>query len=201
MLLWDLCVSCTVQSADCDATAFPHQMCIVLWQVHCVPIDFGLGCDPYTCSVMPSCSTTRLPSGDNANVIICCVVMWGLQDYLNLVVSHPALQGSAELRLFLTAAGDLSTCTPWQRMVQRPAPMDALLGIRKADASSDSAAGDPAATGSSSSTAAGSASAGGGWGMMARMRHSIMNVVQQKQQQPELSAEEQQLRQAKDWLK
>lgn len=139
--------------------------------------------------------------GKQAMAVTLCCVLWGLQDYLNLVVNHPALQGSAELRLFLTAPGDLSTCTPWQRMVQRPAPMDALLGIRKADASSDSAAGDPAASGGSSSTAAGSASAGGGWGVMARVRHSIMNVVQQKQQQPELSAEEQQLRQAKDWLK
>lgn len=128
------------------------------------------------------------------------------QDYLSQVVNHPVLQASSEeLKLFLTAAGDLAGCGPWQRMLQRPTPMDALLGLRRADAppGSTSSSSEAAAVGSAGagvSSSAGAGAAGGGWGVMQRMRHSIMNVVQPKVQQ-EVSAEEQQLRQAKEWFK
>ena len=123
------------------------------------------------------------------------------------------LQGSEELRLFLTAPGDLAACGPWQRMLQRPTPMDTLLGIRRAEphsnqnssnsnstSSSTATATDPAGGSSSSSSAAVSGAGVGGWGVMSRVRHSLLNVVQPKAQ-PELSAEEQQLRQAKEWFK
>lgn len=137
---------------------------------------------------------------------LCCCVLCGLQDYLGQVVNHPVLQGSPELQLFLTAPGDLAACSSWQRMVQRPAPMDALLGIRRAEASS-SASSSSTTTTSTSAAAGGSAgppssSAGGGagWGVMMRMRQSIMHVVQPKVVQ-DLSADEQQLRQAKVWFK
>jgi hypothetical protein len=133
--------------------------------------------------------------------------MCGWQDYLGQVVNHPVLQGSPELQLFLTAPGDLAACSSWQRMVQRPAPMDALLGIRRAEASS-SASGNSTTTSSTPAAAGGSAGAssssagvgvgggGAGWGVMMRVRQSILHVVQPKVAQ-ELSADEQQLRQAK----
>lgn len=134
-----------------------------------------------------------------------------MQDYLVQVVNHPVLQGSEELCLFLTAPGDLAACSRWQRMVQRPPAMDALLGFRRAEASNSTTTTTtttvPTSTSSSSSSNAaaadgGSAAPGGaGWGVtMMRMRQSLMHVVQHKAQ-PELSADEQQLRQAKEWLK
>jgi hypothetical protein len=130
-----------------------------------------------------------------------------MQDYLGQVVNHPVLQGSEELCLFLTAPGDLAACSRWQRMVQRPPAMDALLGFRRAEASSGSSGNTTALPTSTSSNpaaadAGGSAAPGGaGWGVtMMRMRQSIMHVVQHKAQ-PQLSADEQQLRQAKEWLK
>lgn len=129
-----------------------------------------------------------------------------MQDYLVQVANHPVLQGSEELCLFLTAPGDLAACSRWQRMVQRPPAMDALLGFRRAEASSSSTTTTtvPTSTTSSSNPTAdgGSAAPGGaGWGVtMMRMRQSLMHVVQHKAQ-PELSAVEQQLRQAKEWLK
>lgn len=126
-----------------------------------------------------------------------------VQDYLGQVVNHPVLQGSEELRLFLTAAGDLAACSRWQRMVQRPPPMDALLGIRRAEAgSSDSSSvSSTAAAGGSSTSSGAPGSAMSGWGMMSRMRQSIMHVVQPKAQTESLPADEQQLRQAKEWFK
>lgn len=128
-----------------------------------------------------------------------------MQDYLVQVVNHPVLQGSEELCLFLTAPGDLAACSRWQRMVQRPPAMDALLGFRRAEASSSTTTTTTvptSTTSSSNSSAADSAAPGGaGWGVtMMRMRQSFMHVVQHKAQ-PELSAVEQQLRQAKEWLK
>lgn len=127
-----------------------------------------------------------------------CCLLYLPQDYLSQVVNHPVLQGSEELRLFLTQPGELAACDRWQRMVQRPAPMDTLLGIRKADSPSRNSA----AAGGSGGTSGGTAGAGvAGWGgMMRSVRHSIMSVVQPKAQ-PELPADEQQLRQAKEWFK
>jgi hypothetical protein len=128
-----------------------------------------------------------------------------VQDYLDKVVNHPVLQGSSELQLFLAAPGDLAACSSWQRMVQRPAPMDALLGNRRAEASSSTStttSSTPAAAGSSAGASSSSAGGGGGagWSVMMRMRQSILHVVQPKVVH-ELSADEQQLRQAKVWFK
>lgn len=115
------------------------------------------------------------------------------------------LQRSEELLLFLTEPGDLAACSRWRSVLQRPAPLDALLDGHTDTTSSSS---DNSTTAASTSAAAaagqGSAAAGAaasGWKMMSRMKHSLMSVVQQSKAQPELSAEEQQLRQAKDRLK
>ena len=153
----------------------------------------------YPCVLLPYLPSTPLAPFPHPFSIVLLLLLLLLQDYLSQVVNHPVLQGSEELRLFLTQPGDLAACDRWQRMVQRPAPMDALLGLRRAEAPSSSS--NPAAAGvsGSSSTASGAAVAGWG-GMMRSVRHSIMSAVQPKAQ-PALAADEQQLRQAKESFK
>ncbi|WIA29266.1 hypothetical protein OEZ86_011774 [Tetradesmus obliquus] len=128
-----------------------------------------------------------------------------LQAYMCTIANHPALQGSQELRVFLTYPTCLSTCQQWQHMVQRPAPTDALLGMllpehkQQQGLAADASAGG--AGGSSAAAAAGDAGGGKLGGMMWRMKHSLMAVVREPKARPEVPADEQQLRQAKDWFK
>jgi hypothetical protein len=84
-------------------------------------------------------------------------------------------------------------------MVQRPAPADALLGLLRPEHKQQQG---PAADAAVSSSAAGAGDAGGKLGgMMWRMKHSLMAVVREPKARPEVPADEQQLRQAKDWFK
>ncbi|WIA09189.1 hypothetical protein OEZ85_008600 [Tetradesmus obliquus] len=127
-----------------------------------------------------------------------------LQAYMCTIANHPALQGSQELRVFLTYPTCLSTCQQWQQMVQRPAPTDALLGmLRPEHKQQQGLAADASAGGAGGSSAAAAGDAGGGklGGMMWRMKHSLMAVVREPKARPEVPADEQQLRQAKDWFK
>lgn len=118
----------------------------------------------------------------------CC-----LQAYLRSVLAHPGLQHSEELLLFLMHAGELAGCSRWSAMLARPAPLESLRGLLR-----------PAADGGSSGSGGyGTDSSGGasGAGMMLRMKASLLNVVQPHKPRPELPADEQQLRQAKERLK
>jgi hypothetical protein len=139
-----------------------------------------------------------------------------LQAYLCTLTNHPALSGSRELRCFLTFEGELQNCQQWQQMVQRPAPMDVLLGLLRAQGSSSNSSstggagsgssreepgGNPAAPGSAAAAAAAAAGGSGGMGnMMLRMKHSLMSVVQPRSR-PEAPPDERKLLQAKEWLK
>ena len=111
--------------------------------------------------------------------------------------NHPVVQRSPALALFLTAEGstDLVANSSWQHMLA------GLRGgqdaARPSGSSNPAAAAAPAAASSSSSSAA----SAGGAGLMLRMKASLMSVVQHKAPHAELSADEQQLQQAKAALK
>jgi hypothetical protein len=86
-------------------------------------------------------------------------------------------------------------------MAQRPAPADALLGLLRPEQKQQQPQATDAAVGAGG---AGSGDAGGGGvlgGMMWRMKHSLMAVVREPKARPEVPADEQQLRQAKEWFK
>lgn len=129
-----------------------------------------------------------------------------LQAYLCTVANHPALKHSRELRCFLTSEGELQSCQQWQQMVQRPAPMEVLLGLLRSqgNSSTGSSGGSTTEPGSqvapSSAAAAGAGGGGGVGNMMLRMKHSLMNVVQPRAR-PEPPPDERKLVQAKEWLK
>lgn len=116
------------------------------------------------------------------------------------VANHPALRDSEELRLFLTQPGDLSNCQRWQKMIQRPAPADVLLSLLSHNRQQHHNTAAAPDSGSSTGSGATGSSSSNPLGMVMRMKHSLMSVVQPKSK-PELPADEQQLRQAKEWCK
>lgn len=122
-----------------------------------------------------------------------------LQAYMCSVANHPALQGSDVLQLFLSQSGDLSSCSRWQQLIQHPAPADILLGLLKQSRQQRNSSA-PADNASGASGAGSSSSSSNPLGMVMRMKHSLMNVVQPKAK-PEVPADEQQLQQAKEWFK
>ncbi|KAF8073000.1 SNX2B [Scenedesmus sp. PABB004] len=113
-----------------------------------------------------------------------------LQAYICAVANHPALVSSEELVLFLTSAGDLAVCARWQQLAARPTPaLDMLMGLLGQQQQQQQQSSQPQQP-----------AGGGGLGVMARMRHSLLSAVQPRAAAHELSAEELQLRQAKESL-
>jgi hypothetical protein len=142
-----------------------------------------------------------------------------LQAYMRTIAGHPVLRSSEELRLFLTHTADLTSCGRWQQMLARPKG-DAIksllsgLGLSAGDAAAAGGAaaggggGDAAQQGTGVGGGAGSGGAGaggrgGGLGFrMLKMKQSLMGVVAQRPKRAAaLSAEEQQLRTAKDMFR
>eukprot|EP00879_Flechtneria_rotunda_P015770 GHRR01016492.1.p1 GENE.GHRR01016492.1~~GHRR01016492.1.p1 ORF type:complete len:382 (+),score=119.76 GHRR01016492.1:189-1334(+) len=128
-----------------------------------------------------------------------------LQAYTCSVANHPVLQRSEEIRIFLTYSDDLSSSARWQQMVQRPAPMDSLLGMLGQQRNSATAASvcSPDLSAPCAASAAGSGEVGvlgaNPLGMFMRVKHSLKGVVQPKPKQ-EMPADEIHLRQAKEWF-
>lgn len=148
---------------------------------------------------------------------------------MRTIAGHPVLRSCEVLRLFLTHPGDLSACPQWQQMLQHPATdaMKALLSGLGLGSSADSANPASSATqgapGQQAAAAVGGAGgvgngggvgAAGGGGVgggaaaglalrVLRMKQSLKGVVQQKPRRaaPQLTAEEVQLRQAKEMFK
>lgn len=115
------------------------------------------------------------------------------------IANHPTLQGSEVLQLFLTQPGELNSCTRWQQLIQRPAPADILLGLLNQNRQQRSQTAAASVDGSNGIAGAG-ANSTTPLGMVMRMKHSLKNAVQPKVIR-DLPADEQQLRQAKDWCK